>query len=79
LLKGVTNHLKSTKAEVGVTEPLGFFDPAGFCKDVDKARGTTWPGLDVRARKDEHGIAWKSLIQSCFWLSSRHAALRFQS
>lgn len=25
-------------AEVGVTEPLGFFDPAGFCKDVDKIK-----------------------------------------
>ena len=27
------------EAEAGVTEPLGFFDPAGFCKDVDKAGG----------------------------------------
>eukprot|EP00435_Cladocopium_sp_Y103_P038508 s2025_g10.t1 len=25
-------------AEVGVTAPLGFFDPAGFCKDVDKIK-----------------------------------------
>ncbi|CAK9037875.1 unnamed protein product [Durusdinium trenchii] len=25
-------------AEVGVTEPLGFFDPAGFCSKIDKIK-----------------------------------------
>ena len=30
--------LVACQAEVGVTAPLGFFDPAGFCNNVDKAR-----------------------------------------
>eukprot|EP00438_Fugacium_kawagutii_P011918 Skav226415 [mRNA] locus=scaffold3528:33133:41955:- [translate_table: standard] len=31
-------HATSPQAEVGVTEPLGFFDPAGFCTNVDKIK-----------------------------------------
>mmetsp|Transcript_9031 Transcript_9031/g.23410 ORF Transcript_9031/g.23410 Transcript_9031/m.23410 type:complete len:399 (-) Transcript_9031:135-1331(-) len=36
--------------EVGVTEPLGFFDPAGFCKDVNKEEFRK-----LRASEIKHG------------------------
>jgi len=38
----------SPEAQVGVTEPLGFFDPAGFCKDEASFK-------DLRAKELKHG------------------------
>eukprot|EP00439_Symbiodinium_sp_Y106_P014926 s364_g2.t1 len=35
-------------AQIGVTEPLGFFDPAGFCKDEASFK-------DLRAKELKHG------------------------
>ena len=36
--------------EVGVTEPFGYFDPAGFCKKGDKAGFR-----NLRAAEIKHG------------------------
>jgi len=38
----------SPEAQIGVTEPLGFFDPAGFCKDEASFK-------DLRAKELKHG------------------------
>ena len=41
----------SPEAQIGVTEPLGFFDPAGFCKDEASFK-------DLRAKELKHGRIW---------------------
>lgn len=42
-------------AELGVTEPLGFFDPMEFCRDVDKVKFR-----QLRTSELKHGRALHS-------------------
>ena len=52
----------SPEAQVGVTEPLGFFDPAGFCKDEASFK-------DLRAKELKHGRIWVLDGESFFGLA----------
>jgi len=53
----------SPEAQIGVTEPLGFFDPAGFCKDEASFK-------DLRAKEIKHGrtfvLHWEALFEVLF-------------
>ena len=48
----------SPEAQIGAMEPLGFFDPAGFCKDEASFK-------DLRAKELKHGRLLESLQPAC--------------